>query len=537
LILVTCNANHETRNPKQESAVRTRMHLPTDKPSSDNHDKVILPLKVEAGEKRTDYTDAKRGYSRKLAYVISALLILTAGGFSLFSYLSRHPLSTSVVGVQKTASQEKPQEMLSTAPVQTPPQDSVSQEDTQGRKEAETKLADFLKAKKELDARGGAEWGGEQYQQMLGLSQAADTALMQEQFPAAAQGYSKATELVGTLMEGTDDVLRDAMARGEEALREGDGSSAERFFKRALLIDPVHTQAQHNLVRAKTCETVMQLIRSGAQHEQGNNLALAAADHREASRLDPESEEAQTALKRVTSLIAAQQFEELLSQGIAALHDSDYARARTLLLKARSFKPGAPEVNDALAQADSALKRARIDELKTKAINAEGSEDWNEALAAYQAVLAIDGSIQFALQGRERTLKRSQLEERMRSYLNRPTSLEADQSLNRATELLNEARQTEPRGPRFSNLIREFDALITSAGTPIPVTIESDGITEVMIYKVGRLGHFKSKELTLRPGTYTITGARTGYKDVRHTLSVKAGNDSIRFTVTCNEKI
>jgi hypothetical protein len=281
----------------------------------------------------------------------------------------------------------------------------------------------------------------------------------------------------------------------------------------------------------------MQLIRSGAQHETSHNLALASADYQEAFRLDPESEEAQAALTRVNSLIAAQQFEELLSRGIAALHDSDYARARMLLLKARPLKPDAPEVNDALAQADSALKGARIDEMKTRAINAEGSEDWKDALAAYQAVLAIDGSIQFALQGRERTLKRTQLEERIRFYLDKPTSLEADQSLNRATELLNEARQTGPHGPRFSTLIKEFDALVTSARTPIPVTIESDGITEVIIYKVGRLGHFKSKELTLRPGTYTITGARTGYKDVRHTLSVKAGHDSIRFTVTCNEKI
>ena len=513
------------------------MNLPTVNNSSDNHDKVITPLKVQARGKGTDYSDVKRRSSRKLAYVISALLILTAGGLSLFSYLARHPLSPEIRGEQRAAPPEKPEELLSTTPAHTPLQDGEEQEDTQGRKEAEQKLADFLKAKKELDARGGSEWGGEHYQQVLALSQTADTALMKEEFSAAAQGYARASELVGTLMEGMDDVLRDTLAQGEQALKEGDGKSAEQLFKRALMIEPSHTQAQHNLERAKTCETVMQLIRSGAQHEKSYNLALASADYQQASRLDPESEEAQTAMKRVNSLIAAQQFEELLSRGIAALHDSDYARARTILLKARSIKPGAPEVNDALAQADSALRRARIDELKTQATNAEDSEDWSQALEAYQTVLAIDGSIQFALQGRERTLKRKKLEERIRSYLDKPTSLEADQSLNRATELLNEARQTEPRGPRFSTLIRELDALVTSARTPIPVTIESDGITEVVIYKVGRLGRFKSKELTLRPGTYTITGARTGYKDVRHTLSVKAGNDSIRFTVTCNEKI
>ena len=67
--------------------------------------------------------------------------------------------------------------------------------------------------------------------------------------------------------------------------------------------------------------------------------------------------------------------------------------------------------------------------------------------------------------------------------------------------------------------------------------IESDGVTEVAVYRVGKLGRFQSKELALRPGTYTVTGARAGYKDVRHSLSVKAGSNSLRLTISCNEKI
>jgi hypothetical protein len=95
----------------------------------------------------------------------------------------------------------------------------------------------------------------------------------------------------------------------------------------------------------------------------------------------------------------------------------------------------------------------------------------------------------------------------------------------------------EPQGPRVIRLTTELDALVAAARTMVTVTIESDGITDVAVYKVGRLGRFQSRELALRPGTYTITGAREGYKDVRHSLSVRPGSAALRVTVTCSEKI
>jgi hypothetical protein len=82
-----------------------------------------------------------------------------------------------------------------------------------------------------------------------------------------------------------------------------------------------------------------------------------------------------------------------------------------------------------------------------------------------------------------------------------------------------------------------LDELVRVAQTTIPVTIESDGLTEVIIYKVGELGSFHHKEVTLRPGTYTIVGNRNGFKDVRQRVKVKAGQDDLRVTVQCSEKI
>jgi hypothetical protein len=73
--------------------------------------------------------------------------------------------------------------------------------------------------------------------------------------------------------------------------------------------------------------------------------------------------------------------------------------------------------------------------------------------------------------------------------------------------------------------------------TPVKVTIASDNLTDVVVYKVGKLGRFASHELWLRPGTYTLAGSRNGYRDVRETIGVKPGQESLRVTVACTNKV
>ena len=58
-----------------------------------------------------------------------------------------------------------------------------------------------------------------------------------------------------------------------------------------------------------------------------------------------------------------------------------------------------------------------------------------------------------------------------------------------------------------------------------------------MVYKVGKLGRFQSRELNLRPGNYTAVGTRNGFRDVHHRFSVVAGKKSLSVIVRCEEKI
>jgi tetratricopeptide (TPR) repeat protein len=513
------------------------VQTPMEEPSTTSKTEIIIPLEVAVTEEKSVGHTIKRRNRLKLASLGFGLIIILGGGLWLLNYLARNPIGTVSVSTEIVVP-EPEVEVLSEKIPPAELSEVIPKEQLQRQKiDAEEQLALFLQVKKELDTKGAEEWGGELYERMAELSNAADAFLIDEEYAAAAEKYSQATVVAKDMRDQTDDVLRRLLQEGELSLKEGEGSRSQHLFSVALMINPENEFAQRSLARAKNIEAVMQLITAGENHEKNNNLEFALADYQEALRLDPESEKAQAAFERVSKLIAAEQFQELMSMGFTALYNNDYERARSLFLKARSFNPDSREVGDALAQVDAAIRLARIEVLRKKAIAAENAENWEEALTSYEAVLRIDIAIQFAEQGKQRVAKYLRIEKRMKYYLEKPTVLESDSYLEKAIQLVTEVENMDPKGLRLANNLKRLKDLVRLAQTPVQVIIESDSLTEIIIYKVGDLGRFSTRELNLRPGTYTVVGARDGFKDVRQKFMVKAGQGPLRVIVKCSEKI
>ena len=73
--------------------------------------------------------------------------------------------------------------------------------------------------------------------------------------------------------------------------------------------------------------------------------------------------------------------------------------------------------------------------------------------------------------------------------------------------------------------------------SPLTVRLISDSVTDVSIYKIGKLGSFDTHELSLRPGTYVAIGVRPGYRDVRLEFRVAPEVDMQPIVVRCEEQI
>jgi serine/threonine protein kinase len=477
----------------------------------------------------------------KTTALILALLVLLVGGGLLWHHLSKNPVQVTLIPDEEGTPQSEKETARNNVQVDDaepePAQAKPPAQEALEKEEAEQKLADYLVAKKALDNIGGAEWGGSLYTDMAQSGQEADTLYINKDYASASHKYEDALSKAKELTNGSDKAFRRLMEAGRIAMAEGDGKRAQHNFSLALMIDPANQLAKQSLERAKKIETVIRLINSAKRHEKSNNLPFALADYQEALKLDSEFDLAREGFDRVKALIAEEEFRQRMSSGFAALQNNEYERARKTFLKAQSFKPDSSEVQDALAQVDQAIRLARIDALRKEALAAERAEDWKKALESYLGVLEIDPAIQFAVQGKMLSQERVTLEKRLSFYLERPGVLESDRHLQNAILLLQETKKIAPKGPRLASQVERLVQLVTTAKTPVKVTLESDNLTQVAVYKVGRLGRFTSRDLDLRPGTYTVVGTRNGYKDVRQKIVVKPGQKVVRVTVVCKERI
>ncbi|KPK19454.1 MAG: hypothetical protein AMK69_24230, partial [Nitrospira bacterium SG8_3] len=473
----------------------------------------------------------------KSLLLIVAMGLLIAGGGVLLYYLSKNPVDVTDVPDQKVTSESNPdherRETIESAASPALLETTNTETSAFEKKEAEEKMTDFMGAKKALDAIGGIEWGGNLYVTMTQLSEEAEALFLNKDYASASRKYMEALSMVNGLTLKSNEALNRLLEEGRQAMSEGNGKLAVNKFNVALMIDPGNELAHLSLERAKKIESVTRLIESGKRHEKQGNLPFALTDYQEALALDPQSEAARMAFDRVKGLIAQDQFQQLMSAGFAALHNRDLEAARAAFLKAQSFKPNSSEVQDALTQVDQAIRLDRIEALREKALAAEKLEAWDRALEAYLSVLKIDNTIQFALQGKAYSLERSRIDKNLAFYLEKPALLESDSHLENAVLVLQQGAKIEPKGPRMTAQIEKLDRLVNIAKTPVRITLESDNLTEVAVYRVGRLGKFYTRDLDLRPGTYTVVGTRDGYKDVRRTMVVKAGEKNLKLTLKC----
>jgi len=69
------------------------------------------------------------------------------------------------------------------------------------------------------------------------------------------------------------------------------------------------------------------------------------------------------------------------------------------------------------------------------------------------------------------------------------------------------------------------------------VTLRSDNLTAVTVYRVGELGNFTERALQLKPGRYVVVGTRSGYRDVRRELNVAPGAAPAVLSIQCVDPI
>ena len=231
------------------------------------------------------------------------------------------------------------------------------------------------------------------------------------------------------------------------------------------------------------------------------------------------------------------EFARAMTDGLEALESGEVEAAKGAFERALSLDPASVEAADGLVRAQGALRLAAIREHQAKALTLESQELWHDAESQFAAALALDSTLRFAREGKDRAAARASLHDKLEYHIAHPDRLSEDSVLAEARQILASAREIEPGGPKLRGQIDRLRGVIEIATTPVRVLLLSDNLTNIVVYKVGRMGTFERRTLDLRPGTYTVVGTREGYRDVRRQLRVVATGEIEPLTVRCEEEI
>jgi len=427
-------------------------------------------------------------------------------------------------------------EPVAEAPVA--PEPALSAEEIERlREQAETLLATLLEQRRALDMLSAGSWGDITWSSYTNAGRLADDAFLVENFAEAVRQYESAIEMGTALLARSDSIVGEALAAGDAALESGDAALADRQYAIVLGVQPDNAAALRGQQRAAALPQVLEAMRRGDAADLAGDLEQAVAAYREALALDGDWRPARTALDAVNARIAAARFEGLLDNAFAELAAGRNPEAAEIFTQALAMRPDSAAARDGLAQAEqnSLLDAVAMAEVRARAF--ERTERWDQAIARYREALAADPTLTFAIEGLERAQGRADLAAKMQALIDAPRRLLADEALEDGRRVLDEARAVTEPGPRHLDQIEQLGRIVVLASTPLPITLTSDGMTEVSVYRVGALGAFNTMELSLRPGDYIAVGQRRGFRDVRANFSVLPGVASGPVQVVCTEAI
>lgn len=393
------------------------------------------------------------------------------------------------------------------------------------RESVEDLIAELLDRQEALQAQAVERWGEAVFTEALEQAEAGDRAFMDNAFDTAEARYQGAIDKLKTLQVRAPETLAQALEEGQQALDLGDAETARNAFELALAIDSDSSAAAEGAQRAAVLPEVLAHLERAETALGSGQPGDAEAAVQAARALDADAVQVRAMVQRVSEAQRTADYRQAVTQGYNALAGAQLEQAATAFQRALQRRPESQDAAEGLQLVQQAQTERRIQSLRQQAQAAMAAEAWQQAAEHYQAALDIDSTLAFARQGRQRALRYADLDTRIRAVLEDPGQLSDDARFERARKLLHAANGLEPPAGGFRERRQALDKLLQTVAQPVAVELQSDGATEVTVLQVERLGQFERTTLKLRPGRYTATGSRPGYRDVRVQFTVSPDQD------------
>jgi hypothetical protein len=405
------------------------------------------------------------------------------------------------------------------------------------REKSEVARGKYDAAFKTLDTRAAARWATAVFAKARDAGAQAAQRHAVGEYAAAAQAWEAGLASLVELEKKLPQALTDAIRRGEQALAGAQTAAAREAFGLALAIEPGHAKATAGVARADRLDEALTVVDAALAEERAGRLAAAESGFRKALSIDRAVPGAQEGIDRLAARRTGDAFAATMSRGFADLAAGRSEAARDSFRQALALRPGSQEARDAMAALEQGERSSALQLLEARARTAESDERWDEALAAWREAAALEPSLESAREGIARATPRAELQGRIEALNSKPERLWDPEGRAEARTLLATAAAAGNPRQRLAAAARELERLATAAQSPVRLRLESDGLTQVVIYRVGQYGAFSTRDIELLPGRYTVVGTRNGYRDVRREVVLPPGAPAPPVVVRCEEPI
>ena len=407
----------------------------------------------------------------------------------------------------------------------------------QAKTRSEELLTKIIELEGNLEEHAVKKWAAEEFSESVEQGRIGDEYFRRQQYMQATESFQIAVDNLENLQQRIHPTFERAILRGEQALTQGDQPAAVQQFELAKAIFPQDTRAINGIQRAATLEQLFDLLQRGNSFEFHNQLLQAKLVYQEAVELDSLSTEARDAFVRVDEKLKNEEFNRMIATGYQDLQNRQYADARAAFNAAKKLKPSANEANIGLNKVAASIREEKVTNLIFEAEHFVQLQQWPQAASSYEKVLKINKNHKDAKQGLQDSDAKAQIFKDLKVSLSSAHLLYETNVLNNAEQVLASTAKIELPGSIIEQHAKQLQQLVRVATTPISVELISDNKTEVVVFKVKRLGKFDRYELQLRPGPYTIVGTRDGFRDVRKTIQITHDSKLTSFSVECEESI
>jgi len=478
---------------------------------------------------------ARSRISLGMVLVAAGVVLLLAVAVWVFMYLPGR-VEVAEPPIRSAAAPAAPPEAAAPAPVVVGKAPYEALQIDRERKRAQETLASFVRLQIKLDEEMHVrDWGAEPFDVAQQLANDGDALFTQQKFDDAMANYEKGIAALEALQTQGESRFNDALKDALDAIDRRDAAAAEAAYAIAASVYPNDARIAEGRSRIQRLPQIIELLADADRAKERGDMRTTLAKYRAIQALDPKTQGLQTPLGEAQSRVANLDYQGTLSAGYAALDAGDYDAARRAFEAALRQRPNDGAAQDGMSQVEQRSTLSNIEQYHQKAIRDEADERWTDAVASYQKVLAVDGSIKFAMDGKARAGARADLDRKLNAALADPGALSSDATYADVTGLYQSAAKITDAGPRLTDQLKRLDQALVLARTPVPVTLTSDAATEVTISQLGALGKFARKEVQLRPGRYVLIGSRDGRRDVRRELIVVPQMPPVE--IVCQEAI